>query len=104
MPHSGTVANVTAYFKRCAQALDPTKTTVILTDDSSSSVTYSHVSDYTGSSTQFPPAAENDVNKKITVAATYTLVNPMAIFWPGGNKVNAGSFTVGATAVQRIVF
>jgi Flp pilus assembly protein TadG len=100
-----TVGNVMTFFKGQAYALDPAKTTLVLTD-ASGSTTGSHVSDYLSNGTQFPAATANanKVNKSITLKASYTLVSPIAMFWPGGSGNRAGTFTVAATSIQRIAF
>jgi hypothetical protein len=40
----------------------------------------------------------------ITVAMTYQIVNPLVMYWPGGVKVASGSYTLGAQAVEEMLY
>lgn len=97
-----TVGNVATYFKGMALALDPGQTNLTLTDGSGST-SCNPVSTCTSSSTQFPNASYNSVGSDITIKATYTLKNPVALFWPPDTD-KAGDFTVAAQSRQPILF
>jgi Flp pilus assembly protein TadG len=94
---------VTSYLVSQAIALDKSLLNVTLTDGSGST-TCNPVTTCTSGTAQFPAAAYNSVGANITVTATYRLVNPIAMLWPGSSGVNAGTFTVGATSTQGIVY
>ncbi len=96
-------ATVATYFETQAIALNPSSTTMKLTD-SSGTITCNPVSSCPSGSSQFPAASHNSLGSNITVSATYALTNPIAMFWPGSGIVNSGSFTVGATSTQGILF
>lgn len=97
-----TVGAVASYFKAQALALNSDQVIVNLTDGSGTT-TCNPVNSCTSSTTQFPNPLYNSVGSDITVKATYTLVNPIVLFWPP-NTDPAGAFTVAATSRQRIVF
>jgi hypothetical protein len=54
--------------------------------------------------TDFPPAGDSSAGNAVTVALTYSIANPLVMYWPGGVKVNTGSYTLGAQSVQEIVY
>ncbi len=99
-----TRADAAAYFQAAALALNPASTTMILTDNSGS-VTCSPVTACPSSTSFFPAVGSNTpVTNNVTVQARYALINPMAMFWPGGGTVAAGNFTVTAKSTQEILF
>ncbi len=98
-----TIGSVVTLFEKQSIALNKAKVTVKFTDGSGTT-TCNPVSSCEGSATQYPASANNTVGSSITVAATYSLVNPVVMLWPGSNGVKAGTFTVGATSTQPIVF
>lgn len=97
-----TVGNVVTYFNNQALALDPAQVTVTLTDGSGTTTCYP-ASSYTSTSTQFPSASYNSLGSDVTVKATYTLHNPITLFWPP-YTTSASSVVVAATSRQRVVF
>lgn len=97
-----TVGNVATYFAGQAIALDPGQVNVTLTD-SSASTPCNPVSTCESSATQFPAAAANSVGSDVTVSATYTLKNPIAMFW-APNADAARDYIVGAKSRQQIIF
>ena len=97
-----TVGNIASFFKAQSIALDGTQVIMKLTDGSGTT-TCNPVNSCTSSATVFPTAVYSGVGSDIFVRATYTLRNPIAMFWPP--DVDTPSvFTVGATSRQRIVF
>ncbi len=97
------VGNVTTYLTRQAIALDTSKLNVTLTDGSGST-SCNPVTTCTSGTSRFPAAAYSTVGLDLTVKATYSLTNPIFMFWPGSGGTGPGSFTVGATSTQRIIF
>ena len=97
-----TVGDAASYFKREAPALDSARVVVRFTDGSGTT-TCNPLNTCTSSATPFPDATYNGVGQDITVKATFTLVNPMIMFWPP-REDDVGSFVVGATSRQRILF
>jgi hypothetical protein len=97
-----TVGNVSTYFKNNALALDGAKTTLQLTDGSGTT-TCNTVTACTTTNTQFPGASYNSVGSDVTIWASYTLRNPIAIFWPPLNDP-ANDFVVAARSRQKVIF
>ncbi|HEU5021434.1 MAG TPA: hypothetical protein VFT60_06070 [Bryobacteraceae bacterium] len=100
-----TRAEVAAYFQNQAIALAPASTTMIL-NDGSGAVTCNPVSSCPSSSSRFPAAGHNSPTTPdmVTVQATYQLLNPIFMLWPGSGSVAATRFTVGATSRHPVVF
>lgn len=98
-----TVGTLATYFEGQSIALDPSKISLKLTDGSGTT-TCNPITTCTSSSAQFPAAAYNTVGLNVTVAATYAVINPIAMFWPGSAGVNGGNFTLGATSLQEILY
>jgi len=96
----GNVANVIA---NQSLALDPSKLNVSLTTHSGTT-TCNPLNTCLSSTTQFPSAVDNGLNLDITIAATYPISNPMPLLWPGSGASSIGTFTLGATSRQRILF
>jgi Flp pilus assembly protein TadG len=96
----GTVATIVA---NQAPSLDTSKLNLKLTT-SSGSTTCNPISTCLSNSTQFPTNTDNAVGNDVKLVATYPVTNPVALFWPGSNALAGGSFTLGATTRQRIVF
>lgn len=99
-----TVGNVASMIVSQARALDPAKLNITLTTHSSTT-TCAPVNTCLTSTTQFPNATDNGVNLDVTIAATYPISAPMPMVWPGaGSTSSVGTFTLGATTRQRILF
>jgi Flp pilus assembly protein TadG len=104
-----TRTDVATYFQNQAIALVPSSTTMIL-DDGSGAITCNPVNSCPSSSSRFPaagsnlPATATTAANTVTVQATYQLINPIFMFWPGTNSVGATRFTVGATSKQPVIF
>jgi Flp pilus assembly protein TadG len=99
-----TRADVGTYFQNQAIALTVSSTTIVLYDGSSN-VTCNPVNSCPASSSRFPSIGHNvPGTDAITVTATYPLINPIFMFWPGARSATATSFTVGATSSQPVVF
>ena len=96
------ISDVATYFAAQAIALDAAKVIVKMTDGSGTT-TCSPVNSCNSTATQFPSATYNSVGSDITIVSTYVLRNPLALYWPP-NVDASGTFTVGATSRQRIVF
>jgi Flp pilus assembly protein TadG len=98
------VGNMANYFIGAASALDPGTVSVSFTDGSGTATTCNPINSCTSNSAQFPGTAYNSVGSDIKVTASYTVPNPIALYWPGSGSVVASNFTVGATSRQRIEF
>jgi len=98
-----TLGNVASVFEQQAIALDPTKVNLTLYTQTATT-TCNPLSTCLSSSTQFPSATDNGVNLDVKLVATYPIANPFPFFWPGSSASSGGTFTLGATSRQRIVF
>jgi len=98
-----TVSDVAAYFSGQTIALDPAKANITL-KSASTTTSCRPIASCIGNSAQFPSAADNGVNFDVTVTASYGVVNPLAMFWPGTTPVGSGTFDLYATSRQRITF
>lgn len=100
-----TRADVATYFRNQAIALVPSSTTMIL-NDGSGAVTCNPIHSCPSSASRFPSAGHNSPTAPdmVTVQATYQLINPIFMFWPGASPVSATRFTVGATSRHPVVF
>ena len=99
-----TVANLVTYFKAQNISLLPSLVNVTFTDGGGS-ITCAPLTDCASSSTLFPSTGHNVAGvDDVTVRATYTLKNPIAIFWPSAHNAVWHAFTVGATSRQGILF
>ena len=100
-----TIGNIASYIEQTGVGLDPSKLNVTIAS-ANSSTACRPVNTCTSSSTQFPPATNGDYNvgNDITVSATYTMNNPITMFWPSKVSTSTGVLTLGATSTQRIVF
>ena len=104
-----TRADVATYFQNQAIALTAASTTMVV-DDGSGAVTCNPVGSCPSSSSRFPaagsnlPATTTTAANTITIQATYPLINPIFMFWPGAHSVSATRFTVGATSQQPVIF
>lgn len=100
-------SDIATYFQGQAMALDPASTTMKL-DDGSGVITCNPVTSCPSASSVFPSSGHNAPNgaNSVTVSATYTLTNPIFMFWPGSstNSVVSSRFVVGATSTQQILF
>lgn len=100
-----TIGTLATYLEAHATGLDPSRigATFISTN---SSTPCSPISSCTSSSTVFPPSANGDnaPGLDITVKVTYSVTNPIVIFWPGTSFSQTGSMTLGAVSTQRIVY
>jgi len=95
-------SDVATYFENAAIALVPASTTLKLTD-SSGTTTCNPVTSCS-TSTQFPASSHNAVGANITIQASYTLLNPIFMFWPGAGSVSASNITVSSASTQAILF
>jgi len=96
------VGAVATFFSGRAMALDPTKTSLVLTSATSTISCYP-VTSCTSNTTQFPSSTDNGVNFDVTVSAYYTMTNPVALIVPFA-PFGPLSFHVYATSRQRIVY
>jgi hypothetical protein len=97
-----TVANMVTYFERQNISLLPSLVNVTFTDGSGST-SCAPLTNCASSAATFPNTGYNAPGQDIKVYATYTLRNPIAMFWPP-DEDGAHAFTVGATSRQRITF
>jgi len=98
-----TVANMVTYFEGQNISLLPSLVNVTFTDGSGST-SCAPLTNCESSSAVFPSAGYNAAGQDVTVYATYTLRNPVAMFWPSSAQSGWQPFTVGATSRQRILF
>jgi len=97
-----TVGNIATFFEAEGQALLSSSVIMALTDGSGTT-TCNPVSSCTSTSATFPNTSYNSVGSNITVKATYTLKNPIAMLWPP-DMSGSHDFTVAASSQQRILF
>lgn len=97
-----TIGNAATYFASQALALDASKVNVTFTDGSGSTPC-NPLNSCTSSSSQYPGSSNNAVGSDISVSATYTVTNPIAMFW-APNVTASKDYTVGAKSRQSIVF
>jgi len=98
-----TVGNVASMIAYQAIAVDPTKMNVSLIS-ATATTTCNPLNTCFSSTTQFPSSTDNGVNQDVTITATVSITNPLAMFWPGSGSVSAGTFTLGGKTRQRIQF
>jgi Flp pilus assembly protein TadG len=98
-----TVAKMVTYFEAQNISLIPSLVNVTFTDGSGST-SCAPLSNCAASATTFPHTGYNAPGQDITVYATYTLKNPIAMFWPPTQSAVWQNFTVSATSRQRILF
>lgn len=100
-----TIGTIAGYIEQTGVGLDPSRLNVTISS-ANSSTSCAPVNTCTSSSVQFPPAANGDYNvgNDITVTATYSMHNPITMFWPSRASDSVGVLTLGATSTQRIVF
>lgn len=97
-------SDVATFFQNQALALAPASTTMVI-DDGSGEITCSPVTSCPSADSQFPSSNHNVPDAdKVTIRATYQLINPIFLFWPGAGAVTATRFTVGATSTQQVIF
>lgn len=98
-----TVDDVAKFFATQTMALDPSKTQLTLTAATAATVC-NPLNTCNGNLAQFPDSAHNGINFDVTVAATYPVVNPLGIFWPGNSGLGAATINLYGQSRQRIVF
>jgi Flp pilus assembly protein TadG len=96
------VGNAATYFEGQAIALNSGSVNVSFTD-SSGATACNPINTCESTATQFPATGHNSVGSDITVSATYTIRNPIAMFW-APNADAAKDYTVGAQSRQQILF
>jgi Flp pilus assembly protein TadG len=94
-----TVGNVATYFANQALGIGGSQVTLYLTDNSGTTTCSPPFTSCETSSTTFPASSANSVGSNITIKATFPVNSPMAMFW-----ISSGSYTLGATSTQQIVF
>ena len=98
-----TVGSVATMITGQALALDASKLNVSLITASGTQLC-NPISTCTSNATQFPSSTANAVNQDVAITATYTVTEPLALFWPGSGLVSGSSMTLGAKTRQRIAF
>ncbi len=71
---------------------------------SSTSRTCSPLSTCAGDSSTWPPSADNSVGTDVIISGTYPFRSALAMFWPGGGKVNFSTINFAAKSQEEIVF
>jgi Flp pilus assembly protein TadG len=97
-----TIGNMATFFASQAMALNAGSVNVTITDGGGST-TCNPVNSCNSGIAQFPSTGNNSVGSDVTVSATYTLKNPIAMFWPPDSDA-AHDFVTGAKSRQRIMF
>jgi hypothetical protein len=97
------VQDVASLISRQAPGLDPSSMNVTLTTHSTSTNCFPLNTCFTNA-TQFPNTTDNGVGLDITISATYAMHNPVSMLWFGSAGTSTGTFTVGATTRQNIVY
>lgn len=98
-----TVGAVATMIANQAIALEPSKLNVTLIT-ASTTQTCNPVNTCFSNTAQFPSSTDNGVNQDVTIKATYPIVNPVSLLWPGAMPVTGSMVTLGATSRQRIQF
>jgi len=97
-----TVGNIISFFQAQALGADATQVSLTLTDGSGST-TCSPITSCSSSTTQFPNASYNSPGSDITLNASFTMRNPLAMYWPPASN-GPHDFTVYANSRQRMAF
>ena len=98
-----TVGTLTHMIASQAPSLDTSKLNVTLYS-ASGNTPCAPITTCFNSTSQFPGSADNAVGNDVKFVASYPIGNPMPMLWPGNGRVDSGTFTLGATTRQRIVF
>jgi Flp pilus assembly protein TadG len=98
-----TLGTLTSLLSAQAPALDPAKLNVTLYTKNTTT-TCNPINTCFSNSATFPNATDNAVNFDVKIVATYSVANPLPLFWPGSAPTAGSAFTLGATSRQRIVF
>lgn len=94
-----TVGNVATFFANQGLWLSAGQITLTLTDNSGTTTCSAPFTSCESTGSAFPAAGANTPGNDITIKATYSVANPMAMFWHGNSATN-----LGATSTQRIEF
>ena len=98
-----TLGTVVGFFEKQSIALNSALVVVTFTDGSGTT-TCNPITTCAASSATSPNTSYNNVGSNITVAATYKLIDPIAMLWPGSHGVSGGTFLVGATSTLPILY
>lgn len=98
-----TVGKVATVLSSQAPALETSKLSVTLYTHSTTT-TCAPITTCLSDATQFPSAIDNGLNLDIKIVATYPILNPFPMFWPGTAGTPGSAFTLSATSRQRILF
>jgi Flp pilus assembly protein TadG len=98
-----TVGDVTTMIANQAPSLDTSLLKVVLYTNSNT-VTCEPISSCLSSTTQFPSVADNAVNFDVKIVATYPIVSPVAMLWPGTRVDGGTTVRLSATTRQTIQF
>ena len=98
-----TVGNVANVIASQSPALDASQLNVTLTTHASS-VSCNPLNSCFSNASQFPNSTDNGVGLDVTITATYLFRNPIPFAWAGQAGSTVGTFTLGATSRQSIVF
>lgn len=98
-----TVGNVASMIAGQALALDPGKLNISLVT-AAGTQSCNPVNTCNSNGSQFPSSTANSVDQDVSITATYTVTEPLVLFWPGSALVRGSNFTLGAKTRQRIAF
>jgi len=99
-----TRAQVASYFESQALALVPASTTMTL-NDGSGAITCSPVTSCPSSASVFPASGHNTAGTNtVSVSASYTLTDPIAMFWPSAGSALPRTWDVKAASTQEVLF
>lgn len=99
-----TQANVASYFETQALALIPASTTMTM-NDGSGVITCTPVTSCPSPTAVFPSSGHNTAGANtVSVSASYTLTDPIAMFWPSAGSLIPRTWTVKAASTQEVLF
>jgi len=97
------VQDVATLISAQAPSLDSSKLNISLITNSATK-TCNPLSTCLTDTTQFPSSTDNGVGLDIKITATYPMNNPLPMIWFRSVSTSGGSFTLGATTRQTIVY
>jgi hypothetical protein len=98
-----TVGDIASYFAAHAIALDPSKTNLTL-KSATATTNCNPLNSCSGNAVQFPSSTDNGINFDVTLTASYSVTNPVAMFWPTGSAAAPSTFNLFAMSRQRILY
>jgi Flp pilus assembly protein TadG len=98
-----TVGDIASYFAAHAIALDPAKTNLTL-KSATATTNCNPLSSCNGNASPFPNSNDNGINFDITLTASYSMMNPVAMFRPSGSAATPSTLKLFAMSRQRILY